>query len=174
VEPENSQTFSQLSVQVRSIRIFFRILREIPPRPFLRRGAPRPHPSVRRAYEMTMLPFVFPSLKPLMYGTYISGSSSTSGWRFMTGDGQELRAAGALAQPRRSVRLEDTVGGSLLHLAAGAHHGWAAAAPRVLPRSCGHRRRPSGDAALMWPSSPPTRSQSSSVAGHCCLSRPAP
>jgi hypothetical protein len=140
--------------------------------PFVRCGAPRPHANVLMAYEMTMLPFVFPSLKPLMYGTYISGSSSTSGWRFMTGDGQELRTAGALAQPHRSVLLEDTVGGSLLHLAAGAHHGWAAAAPwccrvpvataaapQLMPHSCGHRRRPPEARARLWPATVASRDQ---------------
>jgi hypothetical protein len=142
VEPENSQTFSQLSVQVRSIRIFFRILRDIPPRPFLRRGAPRPHPSVRRAYEMTMLPFVFPSLKPLMYGTHISCSYTSGRWFMTPGDGQELRAAEALAQPRRNVRLEDTVGR-------------VATAPRSRRPPWAGRRRPSGAAAFLWTPPPP-------------------
>jgi hypothetical protein len=43
---------------------------------------------------------------------------------FLTGNGhQEAPAAGALAQPHCSVRLEVTVGGPPLPLAAGTHHG---------------------------------------------------
>jgi hypothetical protein len=140
--------------------------------PFVRRGAPRPHANVLMAYEMTMLPFAFPSLKPLMYGTYISGSSSTSGWQFITGDGQELRTAGVLAQPPAmcdwrtpwagrccTSQPAPTMGGPPPPLGCCRVPVATAAAPRVMPHSCGHRRRPPGARAHRWPATAASRDQ---------------